>query len=177
MKFIETKRLILRDYEEEDILKLAEINEDEIVMEFFPRPYDLVETQDFVVSQNEQMREKKFGFFAVEEKKTKRFIGFVGLNKPDFQASFMPAIEIGWRLDHAKWNQGFATEAAKAVLEYGFDEIGLEEIVSFTASINLKSRKIMEKIGMKYDEKYDFIHPKIQPGHRLAKHVLYRIKK
>ncbi len=177
MNIIETKRLILRDYKEDDILILAQINADDQVLQFNPRTCDLVETQDFIVLQNESIIQNKFGFFAVEEKATKEFIGFVGINNVNFVAHFTPAIEIGWRLAFDKWNQGFATEAALAVLDYGFNKINLKEIVAFTAKNNKKSEKIMQKIGMKKDEKGDFLHPKIQADHFLAPHILYRITK
>ncbi len=175
MIIIETARLILRDYNEDDILFLAEINADERVMEFFPRTLDLVETQDFVVLQSESIAQNKFGFFALEKKETREFIGFVGLKEVNFKAPFTPAVEIGWRIAHDQWNQGFATEAAKAVLDYGFNKINLQEIVSFAAKINKKSQRVMEKIGMKRDENDDFLHPNINKDHFLAPHVLYRI--
>lgn len=177
MNIIETSRLILRDYNEDDILILAQINADERVMEFYPHTYDLVETQDFIVLQNESIVQNKFAFFAVEEKATEEFIGFVGIKNVNFTAHFTPAVEIGWRLAFDKWNQGFATEAALAVLDYGFNKINLREIVAFTAEENKKSERIMQKIGMKKDEKGGFLHPKLQKDHFLAPHILYRITK
>lgn len=173
MKIIETERLILRKYLEEDILKLAAINEDEEVMEFFPKLYDLTETQDFIVLQNEQIDEKGFGFFALEEKESAEFIGFVGLNQVSFEADFAPAVEIGWRIAADKWNLGYATEAAKAVLEFGFDKIGLEQIVAFSPKLNKKSQRVMEKVGMKRDEGGNFLHPQVAKDHALEEHILY----
>jgi ribosomal-protein-alanine N-acetyltransferase len=116
MNFIETPRLILRSYKEEDLLELAKINQDEKVMEFFPKHYNLEETKKFIEGQNRQMLQNGFGFFAVEEKESREFIGFVGLSKVNIGADFDGEIEIGWRIACNKWNQGIATEAAKACL-------------------------------------------------------------
>ena len=102
------------------------------------------------------------------------FIGFVGLAVPRFEAHFTPCVEIGWRVAADQWNRGYATEAACAVLKYGFEIIGLSEIVSFTVPINLPSRRVMEKIGMTHNSADDFDHPLIPEGHPLRRHVLYR---
>jgi 3-dehydroquinate dehydratase/shikimate dehydrogenase len=105
------------------------------------------------------------------------FIGFVGLKHVNIETSFTPAVEIGWRLLFDCWGKGYATEAAIASLRYGFETLKLEEIVSYTPVQNMRSRAVMEKIGMHHDPKDDFDHPKLPEGHPLRKHVLYRLKK
>ena len=107
------------------------------------------------------------------------FIGFIGLNSEDqvsFPAAFTPAIEVGWRIAFKHWGQGYATEGAKTALAYGFETLNLDEIVSFTAVQNRRSRRIMEKIGMHHDPKDDFDHPKLPKEHKLNRHVLYRLR-
>jgi RimJ/RimL family protein N-acetyltransferase len=118
-----------------------------------------------------------FGLFACILKSTGQLIGYVGLNAPDFEAHFTPCVEIGWRLSSEVWGKGYATEAALAVLEVGFKEYDLREIVSFTVPSNYRSIRVMEKIGMKRDMEGDFYHPKVPYEHPLRLHVLYRITK
>jgi ribosomal-protein-alanine N-acetyltransferase len=103
------------------------------------------------------------------------FIGMVGLADPDFEARFMPAVEIGWRLAADHWGRGYATEAARAVLAFGFERLALPQIVSFTTVANVRSRRVMEKIGMRRSPDDDFLHPKIAEGHPQRPHVLYRL--
>lgn len=123
----------------------------------------------------QQLKEQGFSVFAVELKPSGEFIGFVGLSIPAFTAHFTPCVEIGWRIATSHWNQGYATEAAKAVLHAAFTKFALKEVVSFTTAINKRSIHIMEKIGMHHDPKDDFFHPNIPQDHPLAKHVLYRL--
>ena len=118
-----------------------------------------------------------FGPFAVELIETSAFIGFVGLSVPAFDAQFMPAVEIGWRLAFEHWGKGLATEGARAALGFGFNDLGLEQVVSFTAPANLRSRRVMEKLGMTHDPRDDFDHPNLPEGHPLRRHVLYRINR
>jgi RimJ/RimL family protein N-acetyltransferase len=102
------------------------------------------------------------------------FVGFVGLSEPDFDALFTPAVEVGWRLGREHWGHGYATEGARAAIAFAFDELGLREIVSFTAASNDRSRRVMERLGMTHDAADDFDHPSLAPGHPLRRHVLYR---
>jgi RimJ/RimL family protein N-acetyltransferase len=83
-------------------------------------------------------------------------------------------VEIAWRLAAAYWNRGYATEGARSALTFGFDELGLDEILSFTVPSNLPSRRVMEKIGMTRNPADDFDHPELPEGHALRRHVLYR---
>jgi RimJ/RimL family protein N-acetyltransferase len=115
-----------------------------------------------------------FGLWAVEIVDTAPFAGFIGLSVPRFAAHFAPCVEIGWRLSAEFWNQGYATEGASAVMAFGFEVLGLDEIVSFTVPANVASRRVMEKIGMSRDGRDDFDHPSFPGGHPLRRHVLYR---
>ena len=172
---IKTPRLILREWLDSDLAPFAEMNADPRVMEYFPATLSFTETQELVARFRRHFLEHGFGLFAVELKDSKEFIGFVGLSVPQFAAHFMPAVEIGWRIASKHFGQGYATEAAREVLEFAWEELQLKEVVSFTTESNLASRRVMEKIGMVRDVKDDFLHPKLDENHRLSKHVLYRI--
>jgi RimJ/RimL family protein N-acetyltransferase len=111
----------------------------------------------------------------VEVKESGEFVGFVGLSVPQFEAPFMPAVEIGWRLAAEYWGKGLATEAARETLRFGFEVVGLESVVSFTVPANMRSRRVMERIGMTHDPREDFDHPQLPVGHPLRRHVLYRV--
>jgi len=116
-----------------------------------------------------------FGWWVVEVPREAAFIGFVGLSVPTFEAHCMPAVEIGWRLHQTYWGRGFATEGARAALADGFGRLGLEEIVSYTVPANRRSIRVMERVGMRPDRDGDFDHPRLPEGHRLRRHVLYRL--
>lgn len=146
------------------------------VCEFLPKTLSVKESDALAEKIIEHFAKHNFGLFAVEKKDTAEFIGFTGLSIPDFEAHFMPSVEIGWRLAHKYWGQGFATEAAISVRDYAFDILKLEEIVSFTVIDNKASRRIMEKIGMICSEDDNFNHPKLPDGHPLQSHVLYKLK-
>ena len=118
-----------------------------------------------------------YGLYAVEVKQSGAFVGYVGLARPNFEAHFTPAVEIGWRLARETWGQGYATEAARAVVDHAFGPLGLEALVSFTAEWNRPSRRVMEKIGMTHDPADDFRHQKLPADHKLSRHVLYRLSR
>ena len=122
------------------------------------------------------MKQQGWGLWAVSIPDVADFIGYIGLAPVNFVADFTPAVEVGWRLAYDFWNNGYATEGAQAALKYGFENVHLNEIVSFTAINNMRSRRVMEKIGMYHDEKSDFDHPKLPEGHELRRHALYRIR-
>lgn len=174
---IETERLFLRTWEEKDIEPFYAMNQDPKVIEYLLGPMSLERAKEFPRIMNAQQKEKKYSLWAVEIKESGEFIGFIGLNYTDWEAHFTPAVEVGWRLDSKYWGNGYAPEGAKACLEYGFNKIGLEEIISFTVPENTNSRRVMEKIGLKREKKDDFIHPRLPKAHRLLQHVLYRLKK
>jgi RimJ/RimL family protein N-acetyltransferase len=144
-------------------------------MEHFPAPLTRAESDAFAARVRSEMSERGFGLWAVEAPGVAPFLGFTGLAVPRFEAHFTPCVEVGWRLAREHWGRGYAPEAARAALAFGFERLGLAEIVSFTASGNAKSRRVMEKIGMTHDPAGDFEHPSLPPGHPLRRHVLYRV--
>ncbi|AIF81567.1 N-acetyltransferase GCN5 [endosymbiont of Acanthamoeba sp. UWC8] len=176
MKIIETERLILRTWSDEDAKAYFDINQDPKVVEFLPHKLTMQQVKDFISAMNDQYKKNNYTLFAAELKETKELIGFIGLGYTDWQAAFTPCTEIAWRLSSLHWGKGYATEGAKAALNYGFYRCGLKEIVSFTVPMNKRSIRVMEKIGMQHDGAGDFAHPKLPPDHKLSKHVLYRIK-
>lgn len=172
---IDTPRLCLRRWIESDYEQFIEMNKDEEVMAYFPRPLTAVETLAMINRINVSFESNGFGLFAVEYKETKQFLGFTGFSVPGFQSFFTPCVEIGWRFKKDSWGRGFATEAAKACLDYGFEKMAFRKIVSFTSVLNQRSERVMQRIGMKYVTEFD--HPQIAAGSRLCKHVLYEISK
>jgi RimJ/RimL family protein N-acetyltransferase len=174
MKIIETDRLILRTWKPEDTEAYYQINQDSKVIEFLMGPLTREEVQNFINISNQQFEKTGFTLWAAEEKTSGKLIGFIGLNIVPWNAHFTPCVEIGWRLGSEFWNKGYATEGAKAVLEYGFNICHLKEIVAFGVPDNIRSINVMEKIGMQRDLQGDFEHPKLPKGHQLSKHVLYR---
>jgi RimJ/RimL family protein N-acetyltransferase len=172
---IETECLLLRPWRDSDREPWAAMNADPQVREFF---IGLLDRQQSDVQQNElnaHIDRHGFGFWAVEERATGAFLGFTGLLRTTFPAPFTPCVEIGWRLARHAWGKGYASEAALASLGHGFGKLGLTEIVSFAVAGNMRSRRVMERIGMRRDPGGDFMHPSIPPGHPLRLHVLYRI--
>lgn len=177
MKILETDRLILRTLEMSDLEEMTKINQDPKVMEFFPGLQDKEQTKAFIERVQKHYNEHGYSLFAVVLTEMNTFIGFVGLLTVGFNEHFTPATEIGWRLSSNYWGKGFATEAARAVLEYAFDVLNIESLVSFTTVDNLKSRRVMENLGMTHNTEDDFDHPKLDVNSPLRRHVLYRIAK
>jgi RimJ/RimL family protein N-acetyltransferase len=178
---LETDRLILRSWEERDRVPLAGVLGDPEVRRFYPKALSFEEASaqfDGVLARQAQ---HGFHFGAAELKSDGSFVGMIGIGYPaDVMRDAIagrPEVEIGWQFDKAYWGQGLAPEAARAWLAFGFDTVGLGEIVAFTYEGNLPSRRVMEKIGMTRDLAGDFQHPVLPPGHRLRPHVLYRIGK
>lgn len=176
MLITNTNRLILRTFQPEDFAPFAKMNADPEVMQHFPSTLNADETAALIKKIQTHQSEHGFSLYACELKETGAFIGFVGLLKPSFDAHFTPCVEIGWRLAKEHWGRGLATEAAKTVLQYGFQEKQLKEIVSFTAKQNIASIRVMEKIGLQYNPEDDFKHPSLPQDHPLSEHVLYRTK-
>lgn len=175
MIYIETSRLILRDWKDSDLEPFRRLNADEQVMKYFPKTLNEKETNELYEVITSEFLEVGFGFYAVESKDNNEFIGFIGFHRATFDADFTPCIEIGWRLKKEAWGHGYATEGAKACLEYGFSTLGFKEIYSFTADINAPSKNVMNKIGMSFIKMFD--HPKVEMNSPLRQHVLYYIKK
>jgi RimJ/RimL family protein N-acetyltransferase len=153
------------------------MNADPRVMEFFPSVRTRAETEEQVSRIREHFSCHRFGYWAVEVPGVSRFIGFVGLKTTQFEAPFSPCIDIGWRLAFEHWGHGYATEGARAALEFGFNTLRLGEIVSFTVPTNLRSRRVMERLGMVRSPAEDFDHPLVPAGHLLRRHVLYRLSR
>jgi RimJ/RimL family protein N-acetyltransferase len=171
---VDTPRLILRGWREADREPFARLNADPLVMRHFPAVLTREESDRGMDWVEAHFAEHGFGLFAAELRATGDFIGFIGLSVPSFETHFTPCVEIGWRLAPEYWNQGLATEGAAAAMRFGFETVGLREIVSFTVPANVASRRVMEKIGMEHDPEDDFDHPKMPEGHPLRRHVLYR---
>jgi len=172
----ETARLRLRQWRDADRAPFAALNADPKVMEFFPALATREASDAMIDAHIARIAQGGFANWAVERLDTREFIGFVGLSVPKRDLPFMPCVEIGWRLAAAHWGRGFASEAARAALTLGFERFGLQEIVSFTAVENRRSRAVMERIGMR-DAHQDFEHPAMPPGHWLRAHCLYRISR
>lgn len=172
---MQTPRLLLREWTDDDLEPFAALNADPRVMEFLPNLLTREQSDEMATRIRTHFRERGFGLWAVEVRGGPKFIGFVGLSVPRFEAHFTPCVEVGWRLAAEYWGQGYAPEAARAALEHGFQKLGLKEIVSITVPHNLKSRRVMEKIGLRHDPTGDFLHPLLADGHPLQQHVLYRL--
>jgi RimJ/RimL family protein N-acetyltransferase len=152
------------------------MNADPRVMEFFIKRLDRAGSDAMVDRIREHFAVHGFGLWAVEVPGVAPFIGFTGLEVPRFEAPFMPCVEIGWRLAFEHWGRGYATEAARLALDYGFGTLGLPEILATTTVTNRRSRAVMERLGMHRDPADDFDHPLAPEGHPLRRHVLYRLK-
>ncbi|MGP0074831.1 MAG: GNAT family N-acetyltransferase [Bryobacteraceae bacterium] len=171
-----TQRLLLRRWRESDREPFARLNADPRVMEFFPRPLSAEESNGLVDRIDSHFEEHGFGPYAAELVEDQSFIGYIGLAVPRFTAHFTPCVEIGWRLAVEHWGRGLATEGAHEIVRYAFVELGLRELVSFTVPGNIRSRRVMEKLGMAHSSADDFDHPDLPEGDPLRRHVLYRLR-
>lgn len=174
---LETERLHLVDFTAAHLDDFAAMNADPQVMEFFPATQSRAQSAALLDRIIAHRAAHGYSLFALHLKSDNRFVGFTGLLHADFEAHFTPAVEIGWRFQRFAWGQGLGPEAARACLGFGFETLGLEEIVSFTARINLRSVRVMQKIGMQNDPADDFDHPNLAAGDRLRRHVLYRVRR
>lgn len=172
---LETERLLLRRWREDDREPFAALNADADVMRLFPAPLSARESDTLIGDLEAHFERHGFGLWALELRESAELLGFTGLCLVSFSAAFTPAVEVGWRLRRSAWGHGYATEAALASLAFGYDELSLQEIVSFTSVQNEPSRAVMERIGMTRDLTGDFAHPLIGSDSRLAAHVLYRL--
>lgn len=177
MTGLETDRLLLRRWREADREPFARMNADPRVMEHFPAPMTRAESDAMIDRIEARFSDRGYSLWAAELRPTGEFIGFIGLSVPGFQARFTPCVEIGWRLAAAYWGRGLATEGAQAVVRHGFEVLGLNELVSFTTEGNMRSRRVMERLGMTRNPADDFDHPNIPAGHPMRPHVLYRLEK
>jgi RimJ/RimL family protein N-acetyltransferase len=173
---IETPRLVLRDWRDADVEAWVRMNADPRVTEFFGRTYTREFSEASAAAIRAQLRHNGYGWWVVEVRGGPSFAGAIALQEVPFQAPFTPANEIGWRFSVESWGRGYATEGARAALEFAFNTLNWHEVVAFTAASNVRSRRVMERLGMTHDPAEDFDHPKIEPGHPVRRHVLYRIK-
>jgi ribosomal-protein-alanine N-acetyltransferase len=180
---LRTPRLVLRRWQDSDKPPFAALNADPAVMEFIGAPLSADTSDAWVDRINATFESAGFGLWAVQvtddagTSDPLGFIGFVGLNAPSFDAPFTPCVEVGWRLAARSWGHGYATEGARAAITDGFRRLGLDEIVSFTTVSNLRSRRVMQRLGMSRDPADDFDHPRILQGNPLRQHVLYRLRR
>lgn len=174
---VETERLLLREWRDEDREPFARMNADPLVAEFLAGPLSRDESDALVDRITLRWSEDGLGLWAIERRMDAAFLGFTGLALHRFEAPFMPAIEVGWRYAVDAWGHGYATEAARAALAFGFEERGLDEIVSFTVPANVRSRAVMERLRMRRDPADDFDHPNLPPDSPLRRHVLYRLSR
>jgi RimJ/RimL family protein N-acetyltransferase len=174
---LRTERLLLRRWRDADRAPFAALNADPEVMEHLGSTLSRARSDALVDHIEAQFRDRGFGTWAVEVTDTGILAGFVGLSVASFEAHFMPAVEVGWRLARPQWGHGYAVEAALAAVAFGFDEAGLDEIVSFTVPANVRSRRVMERLGMTHDAADDFEHPAMPVLHPLRRHVLYRLRR
>jgi RimJ/RimL family protein N-acetyltransferase len=171
---LSTERLVLRRWRPADLAPFADMNADPVVMQHMARTLTRTDSDAFVGRIEAEFEACGFGLWAVEIPGTAPFIGYVGLHRVPFDAPFTPAVEVGWRLALQFWGHGYATEAARAAVRYGYEEVGLDEIVSFTTPGNVAAWKVMERLGMRRDPSSDFAHPELPAGHPLRWHVFYR---
>ncbi|MBT9557319.1 MAG: GNAT family N-acetyltransferase [Myxococcales bacterium] len=170
---LRTERLVLRRWEPDDRAPFAHLNADPDVCEFLPGTLTREESDAVCARIETHWDERGFGLWVIEVPGITRFAGFVGLAVPRFVAPFTPCVEVGWRLMRECWGHGYATEGALAALDFGFDALGLDEIVSFTVPANVRSVRVMERAGMHFEGEFD--HPSLPEGHALRRHVLYRL--
>ena len=173
---LSTQRLILRTWRDSDRDAFAALNADPAVMAFFPSTIGRAGSDASIDAWQQQFAQRGWSNWAVQLKATGEFIGFVGLTVPVRALPFTPCVEVGWRLMRSAWGQGHATEAAREALRFGFDTLGLAQIVSFTSAVNMPSRAVMERIGMANAHE-DFEHPAVPEGSPLRLHCLYRLSR
>lgn len=171
---LETPRVLLRAWQESDLAPWTALNADSENLKYFPRTYSPEESLASYVRLRDLLANNDLGLWAAEERSSGEFMGFVGLAKQEIPGvAFMPCHEIGWRLDKKFWGHGYATEAAKVVLDYGLSEGGLKEIYSYTALQNIPSINVMKKIGLRQRPELDFAHPRIEDASPVKWHVVY----
>lgn len=167
------ERVTLRGWEPRDAVPFSELNADPVAMEHFPSTLTRAESDALIARAQAALESRGWGWWCLDI--DGGCAGFVGLSVPGFEAHFTPCVEIGWRMSRKHWGRGYATEAARLAVRYGFDVLELAELVSFTAAGNRRSRAVMERLGMTHRRIDDFDHPRLEAGHPLRPHVLYRL--
>lgn len=171
---LHTRRCVLRQWKDSDLPAWVAMNADAEVRRYFPSVASVEQALGEAQRCRDAIAQRGWGMWALEVPGVMPFAGFVGLNAPHYDAPWIPAVEIGWRLTRAAWGQGLATESANAALDFAFTQLKLREIVAITVPANTPSRRVMGRLGMVRDEAGDFDHPRIEAGHALQRHVLYR---
>ena len=172
-----TSRLKLTVFSQSHLSELVRLNADPEVMRYFPATLSSEESAALLQRIIEHQRINEYSLFALHLKESDAFVGWCGLMRVPFSAHFTPAVEIGWRLNKIFWGKGLASEAAKSILRFGFLDLGLSKIVSFTAELNQPSIRVMQKIWMKCNPEDTFNHPKLPSNHPLQRHIIYRLQK
>jgi RimJ/RimL family protein N-acetyltransferase len=175
MTELATPRLRLRQWQDADLAPFAALNADPEVMHFMPRCLERAESDTLAGRYRARIAERGWDLWALERRDEGSFVGALGLAVATFPAPFTPCVEIAWRLARTQWGQGLATEAANAVLRFGFETLSLTEVLAFTVPQNRRSRAVMERLGMRRAAEEDFEHPRLSEGHPLRRHVLYRL--
>ncbi|MET0071452.1 MAG: GNAT family N-acetyltransferase [Candidatus Thiodiazotropha sp.] len=173
---LETERLLLRQWRDDDYPVFAEVNADPRVMRYFPQTLSRIESDELAERCRDLIAARGWGFWALELKTSGEFIGLVGLNLPQHRLPCSPCTEIGWRLAYEHWGSGYATEAGKRAISYAFHVLLLDEVVAFATVTNRRSRTVMQRLGMTNTGR-NFNHPALAPGHPLSEHVLYSISR
>jgi RimJ/RimL family protein N-acetyltransferase len=171
---LKTARLRLRDWRDADVEAWIAMNADPRVREFFPNVSTREESLDAADRLRAALRRDGYGWWVLAGRDDDAFAGVIALQPVPFEAAFTPVHEIGWRLPFEAWGRGYASEGAAAVMKFAFERLHLPEVVALTASINQRSRAVMERLEMSYDPDDDFEHPRLEPGDRLRLHVVYR---
>jgi RimJ/RimL family protein N-acetyltransferase len=174
---LQTERLVLRRWRPQDREPFAAMNADAEVMEHFPATLSRAQSTAMIERIEACFEHHGYGLWALELPECEPLIGFAGLSPVDIPVAFAPAVEVGWRLARRFWGRGFATEAAAEAIAFGFTQRDMCEIVSFTAARNERSRRVMERLGMRRDPAEDFDHPLVAEDARLRRHVLYRLRR
>lgn len=172
---LNTPRLTLRQWRSSDLAPFAVMNSDAEVMQYYPAIWTREQSDAFAYRVRQLIDERGWGFWALEERTSQQFMGFVGLHTPSNELPFSPCVEVGWRLAKPYWGQGYATEAACTAMRFAFEQLHFKELVAFTSIHNLKSTAVMQRIGMCYDCEFDHPHVSVESG--LRRHVLYRLSR
>jgi RimJ/RimL family protein N-acetyltransferase len=175
---LETPRLLLRRWQEDDREPFAEMNADPVVMHYFEAPMTREQSDEAIDRYLAAFDREGFSFFAATLLETGDFIGTIGLQTMRDAVPNLPqpAVEIGWRLTQSTQSKGFATEGARTIVDFAFNQLGLNEVVAITAIPNKSSRRVMEKLGMTHRPELDFDHPRVPAGHQYQRHTLYSLR-
>jgi ribosomal-protein-alanine N-acetyltransferase len=177
MATIETPRLLLRHWRDADIEPWVAMNLDPRVTEFFSSTYTRESAELTASLRRRELDELGYGWWVVEVRGAAPFAGVVCLREVPFEAHFTPAREVGWRFAPEHWGNGYATESARGALAHAFAGLGWDEVVAMTAVLNVRSQRVMQRLGMTRDPNDDFDHPKVEEGSPLRRHILYRMRR